>query len=54
MPYKSPVQMSNGKWVLPKAGGGYNRTEGGKMVYYDSKEKAEAAARAIMVKEGGT
>jgi len=51
MPYYSPIKSKDGKYVLPKVGGGLHKTKNGKVVRFHSKAAAEAAARAIMANE---
>ena len=51
MPYLEPRKTNKG-WVLPKKEGGVHQSSKGKVIYYKSKEDAEAAGRAIMASEG--
>lgn len=52
MPYRTP-RKTKGGFVLPKKSGGLHKSSKGKVVKYETAEKAQRAANAIMASEHG-
>lgn len=52
MPYGAPRKTKDGKYVLPKKGGGLHKSSKGKIIKFKSAKAAAGAARAIMANEG--